>query len=209
MQLHEEGHNQIKDSKTQSLWLLKNSECHKGFKRVRMLHKHEDDEILKAVLFWTLLPKSKRKYYSFLKATQSNKAILTVPFDLWFDHLASEVSKNGKSFHSFPLHYTSKLFSWLNKKLEIKTLLILKSTPVKQWFSLPLFCRGNHKKASHEVLLKKKINSGENYMVNMKFLKIGNQKKEEENCFLVEARKASMLQLFLFIMVQHYSKCIF
>lgn len=46
-------------------------------------------------------------------------------------------------------------------------------------------------------------------MVNTKFLTIGYQKKEEENCFLVEARKASMLQLLLFIMVHCYSKCIF
>lgn len=47
MQVHEGGHHQqlhrIKDTKTQSLWLLKNSECQEGFKRVRMLHKYEDD----------------------------------------------------------------------------------------------------------------------------------------------------------------------
>lgn len=74
-------------------------------------------------------------------------------------------------------------FSWLKMKMEIKTLLLLKSTPVKQQFSLPLFYRGNQKKASHEVLLEKEIIQKKIILLNMKFLKIGNQEKEEENMF--------------------------
>lgn len=85
-----------------------------------------------------------QKYYSFLKATQSNNAVLTVPSEFWFHHLISEVLK-WKIISSFPFHYTSRLFFWLIKKLEIKTLLLLKNIPVKQGFSLSLFYRGNQK----------------------------------------------------------------
>lgn len=158
-------------------------------------------KILKAVHFWTLLPRTKRNYYSFLKATQSNKAVLTGPFEFWFNNLVSEVSEmenHCTHFHSIihPDSFSDLTRSWKSRlSYYLRALLWSNSSHY-------LSSTGEtRRKLARNSAEEKKILQEKTTCSIWNFLKQRTRGRKKKTCFLIEARKAFILQFVLFIMV--------
>lgn len=162
----------------------------------------------KVVHFWRL-SKIKRKYYSFLQATQTSKAVLTFPFGLWLNHLISEASQMEKSKFSFPsfisFHYTFRFFVfWLTRSRKSRLCYYLWALLWSNSSYLSFTRKATRELAMKFYWRKERLIQGKTTWSRQNFWKQGPRWRKKIH-FLGEARKTSVLKLFLFVVVHCYS----